>query len=63
VSAAIVNLTVEQGAYWDQPLLWKDSNGDPVDLTGYTADMQVRDNDIVAGDPIVAPPRPDRARR
>jgi hypothetical protein len=44
MSAASVDLSVEQGAYWDQQLVWKDANGDPVDLTGYTADMQVREN-------------------
>jgi hypothetical protein len=41
--AAIVNLTIEQGADWSQPLQWK--TGTPavaVNLTGYTARMQVR---------------------
>lgn len=35
------NFVVEQGATWEQALLWSDDDG-PVDLTGYTARMQVR---------------------
>ena len=43
MAAATVNLTVEQGATWSQALQWK--TGTPataVDLTGYTARMDVR---------------------
>ncbi len=36
------NFTIEQGASLTRPFVWKDGNGDPVDLTGYTARMQVR---------------------
>lgn len=36
------DIEVFQGAYWSQTLLWKDGDGNPVDLTGYTARMQVR---------------------
>ncbi len=39
---AVQNLEVFQGAYWSQRLEWQDSNGDAIDLTGYTARMQVR---------------------
>jgi len=35
-------LTIEQGATTDLLLEYKDSNGNPVDLTGYTASMQIR---------------------
>jgi hypothetical protein len=35
-------LNIDQGAYWSQEILWEDSNGDPVNLTGYTARMQIR---------------------
>lgn len=41
--AAKQNLEVEQGAYWAQQLVWQ--QGDPpaaVDLSAYTARMQVR---------------------
>lgn len=40
--AATLNFTVEQGAHWSLQILWKDSNGDPIDLTGWTARMPVR---------------------
>jgi hypothetical protein len=35
-------LEVFQGAYWSQRLEWQDSALAPIDLTGYTARMQVR---------------------
>lgn len=35
-------LTIEQGSTTDLLLEWKDSNGEPVDLSGYTARMQIR---------------------
>lgn len=35
-------LTIEQGTTTDLLLEWKDSNGEPVDLTGYIARMQIR---------------------
>jgi len=34
--------TIEQGATTDLLLEYKDSNGSPVDLSGYTASMQIR---------------------
>lgn len=40
--AAIYDLTIEQGTTWTLSLLWKTSAGATVDLTGYTARMQVR---------------------
>lgn len=44
VNPATHDLTVYQGAYWSQTILWKDSAGDPVDVTGYAAEMQIRRN-------------------
>lgn len=41
--AAKQNLDVDQGSDWDQEILWKDSGGSVIDLTGYTARMQVRE--------------------
>ena len=35
-------LTIEQGATTDLLLEYKDSNGNPVDLTGHAARMQIR---------------------
>ena len=40
--AATYNIVCDQGATFDRTLTWKDNNGNPVDLTGYTARMQVR---------------------
>lgn len=42
MAAASYDITIEQGATFLLPLLWKDPQGDPVDLTGYSAKMQVR---------------------
>lgn len=39
-----LNLTLPQGATWDVSLTWNDSDGLPVNLSGYTAAMQVRES-------------------
>jgi len=36
------NFTIEQGTTFTLNLQYKDSNGDPVDLTGYYGRMQIR---------------------
>lgn len=40
--AGIYDLNIEQGASWTFDMTWKDDQGDPVDLTGYSARMKVR---------------------
>lgn len=40
--AATYDLLIEQGATFDQEFIWKDSTGTPIDLTGYTARMKIR---------------------
>jgi hypothetical protein len=40
--AAEYDITIRQGSTFLQNLIWKDSEGVPVDLTGYTARMQIR---------------------
>lgn len=40
--AAKQNFTIEQGATFRKRLTWRGKNNRPVDLTGYTAVMQVR---------------------
>lgn len=40
--AAIHNILIEQGSTFKLNLTWKDSDDVPVDLTGYSARMQVR---------------------
>lgn len=40
--AAEFDFVIEQGAEFDRTLTWKDSNGNLIDLTGYTAELQGR---------------------
>ena len=38
------NITVESGETFSDVITWNDSNGNPINNTGYTANMDVRDN-------------------
>lgn len=40
--AGTYNIICDQGATFTRQLVWKDANGTPINLTGYTARMQVR---------------------
>ena len=40
--AGTYNITADQGATFDRTITWRDSNDALVNLTGYTARMQVR---------------------
>lgn len=42
--AGTLHLTIEQGATFNPVLTWKDQNGVLVDLSGYSARMQIRDS-------------------
>lgn len=42
MAAGQVDITIEQGADLDLVITWTDSEGEPIDLTGATARMQVR---------------------
>jgi len=53
MSAGIYNIYIEQGATFNQPLIWKDGNGAAVNLTNYTARMQIR-RSITSTDVIIA---------
>ena len=44
MSAAIYNATIDQGATFTLEVIYKDSAGTPINLTGYTAALQVRQN-------------------
>ena len=44
MAAGIFSFTIEQGATTDFELVYKDSAGDPVDLTEYQARMQLKDS-------------------
>jgi hypothetical protein len=51
MAAAKYDITIEQGATFRLHLVWKDSEGVPVDLTGYSARMQIRQ--FVQSDDVV----------
>jgi len=42
VGAATYHLKIEQGSTFNVDITYKDENGDPVDLRGYDARMQLR---------------------
>lgn len=42
VTVAKENITIEQGSTFTRVVVYKDADGNPVDLTGYTAEMQIR---------------------
>lgn len=44
MAAGIYDITIEQGATFQMNLTWKDSTGSPVNISGYSARMQVREN-------------------
>jgi len=44
MSAGKYSFTIEQGATLDFEIQYKDSNGNPIDLTGYTGAMQISSN-------------------
>ena len=42
MTAGIYNATIDQGATWSVTVTYEDSAGAPINLTGYTAAMQIR---------------------
>jgi hypothetical protein len=42
MAAGTYNITLEQGATFAVQLLWQDENATPINLTGFTAEMQIR---------------------
>jgi hypothetical protein len=42
MTAARYDLTIEKGATFSHEFVWKDKNGQPINLTGATAKMQIR---------------------
>ena len=44
MTAGIYNTTIDQGSVWSVVLVYTDSNNSPVNLTGFTAAMQLRQN-------------------
>ena len=42
MQAGVYDIHIDQGANWSLSLTWKDDAGTPINLTGYTARMQIR---------------------
>ena len=42
MSAGLVNFVIELGTNFKRTLIWKDREQNPIDLTGYSAFMQIR---------------------
>ena len=49
MTAGILDFTIEQGATFSRIITWKDENDTPINLTGYTARMQIREHLASAG--------------
>lgn len=43
MAAGVYDITVEQGATFRLSVTWKDSTDTPINLTGYSARMQIRE--------------------
>ncbi len=43
MTAGIYNFTIDQGAQYNTTIVYEDGSGNPIDLTGYTAEMQLRE--------------------
>lgn len=42
MAAGLYNILIEQGATFIRTLVWRDSDGNLIDVTGFTARMQIR---------------------
>lgn len=42
MAAADYDILIEQGSTFSLNIVWKDSEGTPIDITGHTARMQIR---------------------
>jgi hypothetical protein len=52
MAAADYDLLIEQGATFELSIVWKDDEGAPIDITGYSARMQIRQN--YDTDPVIS---------
>ncbi len=53
MGAPVYDFEIDQGAYWSQLLLWEDQSHNPIDLNGYTAKLEIRQNIGDANPPLV----------
>jgi tRNA threonylcarbamoyladenosine modification (KEOPS) complex Pcc1 subunit len=44
MAAGIYNVEIDQGCTWSVSITWNDALGAPINLTGYTAAMQIRES-------------------
>ena len=44
MTAGLYNFTIDQGSNWNLNVIYKDDTGAVINLTGYTAAMQLRQN-------------------
>lgn len=51
-AAGTYDIVADQGATFVRVITWKDSDGVPIDLDGYTARMQLRSQIDAAGAPV-----------
>ena len=52
MAAANYDLYVEQGATFELSIVWKDDEGTPIDITGYSARLQIRKT--YTSDPVIS---------
>ena len=52
MAAADYNLLIEQGATFELSIIWKDDNDTPIDISGYSARMQIRKT--YDSDPVIS---------
>jgi hypothetical protein len=52
MAAANYNLLIEQGATFTLSILWKDNDNNPIDITNYSARMQIRKT--YESDPVIS---------
>ena len=52
MAAADYDLLIEQGATFDLSIVWKDNEDNPIDISGYSARMQIRKT--YDSDPVIS---------
>lgn len=53
-TAGELNIVTKVGTTFNLPLTWKDENGVVIDITGYSAAMQIRDSINDTGTPLLS---------
>lgn len=53
MTAGIYDIIIEKGATWNPVITWKNSDGTAIDLTGYSARLQVRES-VTASSTVIS---------